>query len=187
MHKRGPWAPLGAECDAVSELQKKEMNENKLLIRFFIAFFSYDDLMHKMFWYKNVCLHSFPIWLLDFEWRIPDDRFDRDKLFLFAIRENEQLWGAERALIRVNSQAPKKPSQCTHKELVMNCSSYLWKTQGVNLQMQTYNAFSFFLLWWSSLAYFFVGFVQKRWLHSLLQWLINQNAWKLQTIFSSQV
>lgn len=39
MHKHQPWAPLGAECDAISELQKKEMDENKLLIRFSIAFF----------------------------------------------------------------------------------------------------------------------------------------------------
>lgn len=41
---------------------------------------------------------SFPTCLLDFEWRIPADRQDQDKIFLFITRKTEQLWWLQRAL-----------------------------------------------------------------------------------------
>lgn len=35
-------------------------------------------LIDKTFWYKNVCIHSFLIWLLDFEWMNLNGKLDQD-------------------------------------------------------------------------------------------------------------
>lgn len=128
----GIWIKIWGEkgyCEAVSEWEEKQMGEKQLEISFSVGFSD-----------TSFFVHSSPTCLLDFEWRIPADTQEQDKIFLFITRKTEQLWWVQRALKHPNLRPTKATPMDTQKQ---NCSSYSWEIQSVNPQMQTWDAFSF--------------------------------------------
>lgn len=115
------------------------MGEKQLLISFSTGFGGGFLWWFDLFWYKNVCVHSSPICLLDFEWRIPADRRDQDKIFLFTTRKTEQLWWVQAAL-KYKFSGPQQPPQWALKNETV---PVIPERYSVNSQMQTSDAFSF--------------------------------------------
>lgn len=126
------------------------MGENKFLISFSLGlgFFLW---WFDMFWYKDVCVHSFPTCLLDFEWRIPADRQDQDKIFLFITRKTEQLQWLQRAL-KHQLSGPQKPPQWTLKNKTVPVILKRYRVWIHKCRLQVHSAF---LLCWPYLRYFY--------------------------------